>query len=445
MNINYNIMNLKPIIILITIVFMISSSCTTLKRYNSLKDSAIDNSLAGIDLFGFTLAKVQPANGYKTLWDLSADAQAQYIRILNSRYPDNDKFIDAMSYEYLDGKEEQPAEDYVTKDLRLIFSVSKLRSGRNSITSSGVDLSPADRIEYLKITLKIPEDSKLRFTGWNMFTTEYGSVDIADISFSRSLELEASGLLTSDSKRSAAELSAGEKSTVSRREDQEIRYRYLKLNGRINNKKIEMEEEGIREIDLTGNITADVSLEFERFPEIVTKISGFTDSTGRFNEPEKLRIRYSDVSVPVMENVKDTLFAELRMDYIFRNVLKGKRTFPEWDDRIKYYNGSVTKNIPVFTLRDYVPEFYCIGIDDGSYKREIIKISASPQNVYSMIFTSYTEASAFYEWLNHYCSKTENSYKVVSIGGQTLKFRDNDLSGRLIEDYPRLRILPCYR
>ena len=28
-----------------------------------------------------------------------------------------------------------------------------------------------------------------------------------------------------------------------------------------------MEEEGTREIDLTGNILADVSLEFDRFPE----------------------------------------------------------------------------------------------------------------------------------------------------------------------------------
>ena len=44
-----------------------------------------------------------------------------------------------------------------------------------------------------------------------------------------------------------------------------------------------MEEEGTREIDLTGNIMTDVSLEFERFPEMLTDFSGLKDSSGRYN------------------------------------------------------------------------------------------------------------------------------------------------------------------
>ena len=51
------------------------------------------------------------------------------------------------------------------------------------------------------------------------------------------------------------------------------------------------------------------------------------------------------------------------MDYVFRNVISGQKTFPEWDDRVKYYNGSVSKTIPLFTSDDYVPDFYCIGTD----------------------------------------------------------------------------------
>ena len=438
-------MKTKLIILTILPAIVLSIACSTLKRYNSVQTSGTDNTLAAIDLFGFRLSQAKQANGRKTLWDLSADAQSQFIKILNSRYPDNDKFKESLSFEYLKGEEELLPDDYVSKDLRLIFSVSKRRGYAKDQSSPGVNLSPADRIEYLKITLKIPEYSHLSFTGWNMYTTEYGSIDIADISFSRSLELDASAILASKKEVADGELSAAGRSSVSRKEDQAIKYRYLKLNGRINNNEIEMEEEGIREIDLTGNITADVSLEFERYPEILTGITGLKDSTGRFNDPERLMIRYTDVIIPLMEEVMDTIYADLRMDYVFRNVLNGRRTFPEWDDRIKYYSGSVTKTIPLFSSRDYVPDFYCIGIYDGAVNRDVIKMSSSGNKVYSLIFRTHDEAYAFYDWMIQYIRKTENKEKAVKIGGQTLKFRDSDLTGQLIGEYSRFRIIPYYR
>jgi hypothetical protein len=434
----------KLFYLLVVMEIAIAYSCTTLKRYNSIKPSGSDNTLAGIDLFGFRLSKAKPEDGRKTLWDLSADAQSQYIKILNSRYPDNDEFIKALNFEYLKEEKTQFPEDYVNKDLRLIFSISKLRNYGKKLFPSGLDLSPADRIEYLKITLRIPEDSGLQFTEWNMFTTEYGSVDIADINFSRSLELETSGLLAIDKKESGGELSAGGKSSVSRREDQAIKYRYLKLNGRINNHEIEMEEEGIREIDLTGNITADVSLEFDRFPGMLTSITGMKDSTGRFNDPDRLMIQQRDVIIPMMENIKDTIYADLKMDYVFRNVLNGRKTFPEWDDRVKYYTGSVLKRIPLFSSRDYVPEFYCIGTDNTSDKRDYIKLSSGNKS-YAMIFRTHSDANSFYEWLIYYFMKVEHKGIPIKIGGYTLKLKESDLTNEMLGEYPGLRIIPYYK
>ncbi len=183
-------------------------------------------------------------------------------------------------------------ESYINKDLRMIFSVSRQRNTGDKDNPPGIELSPADRIEYLKITLSIPDHQGFRFTGWNMFTTEYGTLDIADVSFSRSIEIDASGVLTTERTASADELSAGGKSSASRREDQEIKYRYLKLNGRINSNSVEMEEEGTRETDLTGNIMADIAIEFERFPEIITDFEGLTDSSGRYNTPAGIGLHY---------------------------------------------------------------------------------------------------------------------------------------------------------
>jgi hypothetical protein len=441
---NPDIMKRGLIFTLTIPLIAITVTCSTLKRYKSVDTPGVNNSLAGIDLFGYRLSGATPENAGKTLWDLSADAQSQYIKILNSRYPDNDRFIEAMSFEYLNEEARPVSEDFVSKDLRLIFSVSKIHDYRKDLIASQPDLSSADRIEYLKITLNLPESAPVRFTGWNMYTTEYGSVDIADISFSRTLELAASGTLLSDKNKSGGEISTGGKSLVSSKEEQSLKYRYLKLNGRLNYNEIEMEEEGIREVDLTGNVIADVSVRFEKYPEILTAITGMKDSSGKYNDPGKFGIKYYDVNVPGMERLKDTIYANLKMDYLFRNVLKGRRTFPEWDDRIKYYSGTVTKTIPLFTSDDYVPDFYCIGTALPG-NRDVLKLSAPSGKVYSMIFRTRPEATAFQEWLIDYFKNVPDNGKPLRIGEQTLKFRDGDLTGKLFAAHSGFMVLPWYR
>jgi hypothetical protein len=435
-------MKSKLICLVLIIGIIMVLSCSTLKRYSSVQPTGTDNSLAGVDLFGFTLSEAKSENGNKTLWDLSADAQSQYIKILNARYPDNEEFIRAMSYEYLKKEIGSLPYNYISKDLRMIFSISKQRDYGNKDNPSRLKLSPADRIEYLRITLRIPDDSGVRFTGWNMFTTDYGSIDIADVSFSRSLEINASGLLTADRKETGGELSAAGKSSSSRKEDQEIKYRYLKLNGRISNNEIEMEEEGTREIDLTGNITADLSLEFDKFPEMITEFIDLKDSTGRYNKPEKLIIRHSEALVPRMEEIKDTVYAELRMDYVFRNVVSGQKTFPEWDDRVKFYKGSVSKTIQLFSSVDYVPDFYCIGTNKEPDSRELLKLSFPAGKEYNLIFRTCQEATGFYDWLADFFSRTENRNKTLTIGGYRLKFSNGDFTGDRLAG---CTVLPGYR
>jgi len=439
-----NLTKMKPKFSFSILIFglLIISSCTTLKRYSSVQPTESNNDLAGIDLFGFRLSEARPENANKTLWDLSADAQSQFIKILNARYPDNEAFLRAMSYEYL--REEAPSlpYNYVNKDLRMIFSVTRQRDYGNKDNPSGLMLSPADRIEYLKITLRIPEDSGIMFTGWNMYTTEYGSVDIADVSFSRNLELDASGLLVTGKTGSGSELSAEGKSAASRKEDQEIKYRYLRLSGRISKHGIEMEEEGTREIDLTGNILADLSLEFNKFPEILTDFTGLKDSSGKYNDPEKVILQRTDAIVPAMENVKDTVYADLTMEYVFRNVINGGKTFPEWDDRVRYFKGRVSKRVPLFNSGDYVPDFYCLGTARNTGGRNIIKTAAPAGKEYALIFRTNKEAVAFYEWLADFSAKSGNINKPVIIGGTRLRFMDGDLTGRTFSD---LSIVPCYR
>ena len=424
---------------------LITCGCTTLKRYDSVQAPETDNNLADIDLFGYSLSKAGAEAGIKSLWDLSADAQAQVIKILNVRYPDNEKFINAMSYEYLKPNTALFPDDYINKDLRMIFSVSKRLGFGERNSPPGFNLSPADRIEYVRISLRIPDDSGTRFSGWNMFTTDYGSIEIADVSFSRNIEIDASGAIPPGSKASSGELSVSGKSSSGQKEDQGIQYRYLRLNGRMKNYGIELEEEGTREIDLTGNIVADVKVEFEKSPEIITEIKCMKDSTGRFNQPEKLLLSKTDVFIPGMENIKDTIYADLSMDYVFRNVLKGQKTFPEWDDRVKYVRGRVSKRVPLFTSADYAPDLYCIGTERSAHKRESIKLSDPGNEEYDVIFKTLQEASSFFDWMAHFFSLPSNTGKELKIGGSVLRFSGSNLTYDLFSGQQGLKVLPCYQ
>jgi hypothetical protein len=121
-------------------------SCTSLRRYNSNAKTGVDNDLADVSLFRSELSQAAPLKESKTLWDLSADAQSQFIKILNTRYPDNQQFINSMNFWYLKDEKESLVRDYTHKDLRLVFSVSKMRDYSKTKSLGRSRLSAADRI-----------------------------------------------------------------------------------------------------------------------------------------------------------------------------------------------------------------------------------------------------------------------------------------------------------
>jgi hypothetical protein len=428
------------LIILLPIIFFLTA-CTTLKRYNSVVLPGVDNTLADIDLFGIRLSQTKPSKGGKSLWDLSADAQSQFIKILNSRFPDNDRFLKSLSFEYLKGDEDLPVVDYVTKDLRLIFSVSRKPGMLKDTSFKSAKLSPADRLEYIKISLVI-RDSSLNFTGWNIFSTEYGSIDIGDVSFSKSLDISSTAALSLKKLNTGGDLSTGAGVSLSRKENQLLRQRYLKLNGRINKQKIEMEEEGTRETDLTGNIIADVTLGFDKMYEMITLFRGMKDSTGAFNLPEKLSAEVFLAPVPKKRKIDDVIQADLKMDFVYRNVRRGGRTFQEWDDRVKYISGTVTKTIPLFTARDYVPGFCSIGSLSENNDRILIEMERETGNTIPLIFSNYDEASAFCDWLMNCLAVNKN--RVIKIGDLTFKYRNTNLTTGLLKNEPGFGVLPYY-
>lgn len=402
------------------------STCTSVKRFKSATYKSVDNTLVDMELFGSMLVPEGIEMVGRNLWDLSAGAQTQLIQILNERYPDNRQFMGSLGNEYLGDGGVVP-ENYTRKELRMVFTISRQRDF-TTLNNSSSRFSPADRIEYLSFSLEIPQSYNLVFTGWNRFTTEYGEVEIADVSFSRSIDLDAdlTGLSRTD---------LGAKGSLGRDETQEVRSRYLKLNGSISDYRIGVEEEGTREIDLTGNVIADVSLEFKGFPERITiPVFAGRDQAGA-GIREVIALQFMDVLVPRIEEAPDTIKGLLQLDFIYRHVQSGWKTFQEWDDQVEYYSGTIKKEVPLFTKSGYLPGLYTIGTEPGP--GDAIKVRTAAGRVYPLQFRNYMDASRFLDWLDAIPGKyglgvaapgDSDSGGLVRIGKNTLMFRGEPMA-----------------
>lgn len=414
------------------LLFMISA-CTTVKRFKSANYKGEDHSLVDMTLFGTSLDQPGTESKGYSMWDLSADAQTQLIRIYNERYPDNGQFGASLKRRYISDGIGVPA-NFTRRDLKMVFTISKEKD-YTTIGESGSRFSPADRIESLKFSLEIPAEYKLHFTGWNRYSSEYGEIDIADVSFSRSIDLGADV--------STEFVEGGLKGSSARKEDQELRSRYLKLNGSISPRRLEMEAEGCREIDLAGNVLAEVSLEFEGFPERVSMPVFET----RSDDPslQFTLLNFVDVLVPRMVDAPDSIMATLEMEYVYRHVESGWKSFQEWDDRVAYYSGKVSKQVPLFRSDEYLPPLYCLG-----NKEEVIRLSLSGTD-YPLQFMEYQDAQHFLEWLDRMSAAqaegemTQAAVTVpVVIGECSLLYGDQALSPSLITSLENLRVLPVY-
>lgn len=418
----------KDLILLFGALMLLGfTGCSSVKRFKSASFQHEDPTLVEVDLFSTQLSEQETEPGGGNLWDLSAGAQTQFVQILDERFPENSRFIEALGTSY-PGREIYGTGNLTEKNLRMVFSVRKKRDYARLNDPSG-RFSPADRIEYLTIRLELPDTSHLHFTRWNRFSTEYGELEIADITFSRNL------LLESDVPVMEAEVSP--RGTIGRNEAQEIRTRYLKLNGAMDDRWILIEEEGTRETDLTGNVLADITLRFDPFPERLTYPVFAPQGLEDAFQPDLKGWVFREVMVPRMEEAPERIVAILRADYIYRHVQSGWKTFQEWDDRVEYYSGTLEKEVVLFSKEDYLPEFFCIGTDQSG--RRVMTLRHLSGKEYPLQFDSYQDASRVLEWLMN-----RTGSDPVSIGAHTLIFEGIPFVADMRVGQSGLKVLPAY-
>lgn len=440
----------------IAIVAVLLTSCrmTTMKRYNSAAFGGIDNTLAMMKLSSAKIEPISDKDESKTLWELSGEGQQQLIRSLDLRNIENSEFIESLNNKYLKQEEGPLTIDYTSKELKMIFSLEKLQDYSKLGSISNVNFSTADRIESINFTLTIHDSIPLTFKKWNKYNTEYGAVDVGDLSFSKSLSATAgygtsSAATNEDRKGSEFEFtdainaitktpSISATGAISLTEAQKVKYRYVQLSGIIADKKMQIREEGMREIDLAGNINADVSLKFGELHEIIFNVSSLRDVKGDFSKVSNLKLKTVNVILPALTDVPDSIIGKLKLDYVYRHVYSGAETFYEWDDKVRYYKGSTESSELLFKKADYLPKLFFIG-KIGQQSLNMLyktKFMIKQNNTFAMLrFASLREAEDFRLWLTNYSDVPYGNNRAIKWGINELYIRDNGLDVPVSKNY----------
>ncbi len=396
---------------IIVICLLAIAGCTTVKRFKTAKTDATDTvKYVSMDLFSIrSEEKKEEKTSEKTLWDLDAEGQAMLIDKIDKRQTANSAFTEGLNSKYFEDGNKLAAVDYCVKNVKVILSINKLRN----YAAFPKSFTPADRIEYLKFKLKLKSGQNAEFIKWDKFQTEFATIDIADVTFARTLEASLTGKAGVNGKGtvSAGETVSAEagaemsvegniKGNISKTEAQKIKYRYASLNGKLDKDYLQIEEEGTREIDLNGNVVIDATIKFKPWYGKFAILEDLKDKSGAYNPKDKVALKFKPYTMPEFSFEKN-LLVDLEYEYVYRFVKGGYKTFPEYDDRICYKTGNGSSlGLNLILADDIKPGIWVITFVDPTTKVEgVLKVKDKFNTISELQFPSYESAGLFRSWL----------------------------------------------
>ena len=437
-------------LILFLFFFQIVCSQSTLKRYKKIIPSKVDNDIVTMTVVSNKITAPTTSSSevvHKTIFDLSTNGQQS---VLNTRNLDEVEKLLNKKYQ----ETEKEKKSYIESNLstiRLTFSI-----GRN-VDYKLIDdqFNAYDRIEFLQYSFKLdPKFNEVTFDKWNKYNTEYGSLDIGSIEYNRTFTgnidanygVEAStnsksinnsedenGNKITTEQNNNSKASAGITGklgyTNSKKENQNIKNRYVQLSGILKKDEFEIIQQGNREIDLAGNVSIEMTV------KLPIEDIYFCNFKNLFNE-EDLPSPITSVKMSVKLNripdrniLKNGLFGTLNYNYAVRHIVKNANTIFEYDDKIQFITGKVSKaNVTILSNEDVTTPIYFLSfkIDNQDKSLQFFN-GVNPMTIH---FKSYLEAKDFRTWLINSIGGLTSD---LVISGKTIKFEDISLNGNSVK------------
>jgi len=347
---------------------------------NSLMDSVLSIELVKVGVYCYPIK--EKSNDDKNMFNLSERGQEAYIRAISRKENESQGIIDNLSTSFTEKEKPLKVENKTKFKRRVVIAVQNQ------------SVLPADRITKFSIELELNPKVGIKYTTWNKITSQFQTIDIAKVDFSKGDSFTLSPEL------GAATFSASVGSYSSQKsisEEMNLKQRYVVLSGTLSDNKASLYQEGIEGIDLTGNIIADIEIEITNaVNKLLFSFDNLYNKNGKTNNKDSIKLNQKRIKVP---NITSDIKINTLYNYTIRAVKQGKGddTYLESDDEATYNkscNVSSGEAI-IIPLDELKTPTWCICYDSNPL---LIQPKGYETKI-TMEFASYEDAEAYFLWL----------------------------------------------
>lgn len=425
---------MKRIYIAFAAALLMMAGCTNsgklTKRYRSVAYMEDHNKISyfiSASVFINEKDKEPSAKPRVILDALSPQGQKALVMALDGKESATDTFLTALTSSFASKQEAIEILDYTKFEKRINISVENLSHAfGNRIArfkgklkfSSNVKIVSCDRLvtQYQTIELgKLNYSNSSGFEGSASagigYSAELGNTGGSSGKNTSSSESSSDNLVATGGNESAwtsgssntitsnGNIGASAKYTGSRSFAEEVmlRQRIVALGASIDipNNTLNLYQESISGIDLTGTTFADVA--FSTDDVAVRKVFSFTNLVkpdGTIVTPNSIKVKQSRI---LYHNLTSDVTATFSYSGDYRSIVKGAKTISESDDKIELYYGDVAaQTITLLRKEQLRPKMWVITAGAG---RSLPVTIGGTMGYTELVFTSYTDASGFLYWL----------------------------------------------
>lgn len=413
-----------PLVIIVIVIAGCGARAKLIKRYASIQDTKITAAemKAYVAVEGNIQEQPSSISTAKTFFDLTDKGQKAFIETIAAKETKSEDFIEKLIRKLNSTPSRSNLTDNTIFTKRIVLSAKNLSH------------NPADRITSLLISLSF--DPNITILSCDKVITQFGSYDAGTASFSRSSNLEVNGSLgggfkktgtsgtsggsgTDDGNKnttsSGSSISSGTEgnlsSTVSGKASNTTTYneqvnltlRYVQLSATVQDNKIDILQQSVSGVDLTGTTFLDVSFRYKKpapmviydFDKYVIPATG--TAAARPAKPDEITISENYLFFP---NTSNDISVTATYQPVVRHVTRGDATITEADDNVAqlYIDAPISSSNLLIPHDQFNPVLW--QLQDASTRNYLQLQSPIRQaGATDLYFNSFDKVKALLFWL----------------------------------------------
>jgi hypothetical protein len=326
------------------------------------------------------------------LKDLSDKGQSAYIEQLAKWSKSPDELRAALSQPI---EEPKLSTDATKSSRKIVITVSK-------DSSASGRYRPADRLEWTKVTIK-PLDSCFKFQNWSLLQTDYSTIDLGKVTYSRTGTLFGSfGLISPPTLPVGLSASTQASRSATAGEEIALKRRYEAITPIMRPDSVEIIREGNQWIDLTGNTVFDVTIVYDYHKQgCATLQDPIVQSVKLFDQKSGTALLPSEASLSEAEMryfaAADPMKVSATLKCIDRVVLKGTKSNNEADHNISYLWCGAARTIDLIPGEDLNNTLWGLKTVDD---QNPVVIRGANIDRHTILFSSYEMADQVRLWFS---------------------------------------------